>query len=231
MIIDDFAHGNARLCQFLPLSGNSRYSSGSVGTGASWRRTSPRPSTLRRIRCAAIFAFSQGAASAGASTAARCQSRRASGPALARGLEGTARKAALGAALAALAAPGQFVFIDAGSTNLAAARRLPQNLGLTVATHDPAIAAALAGRSDLSLWLIGGRIDPHVGAALGGRALSEIAAMRPDLVLIGVCAVDPAAGIAAFSAEDAEFKRTLIRNAGRSPLRFSTRSSEPARPS
>ena len=137
----------------------------------------------------------------------------AAGPAHARGLEGTERKAALGAALAALAAPGQFVFIDAGSTNLAAARCLPQGFGLTVATHDPAIASALAGRTDLTLWLVGGRVDAFVGAALGGRALSEIAAMRPDLVLIGVCAVDPAAGIAAFSAEDAEFKRTLVKNA------------------
>ncbi len=120
----------------------------------------------------------------------------------------------LGLALAALVAPGQFLFIDAGSANLAAARSLPGGLGATIATHDPAIAATLAGRADINLWLIGGRVDPHVGAAIGGRALREIEAMRPDLVLIGVCAVDPAAGIAAFNAEDAEFKRALIRNAG-----------------
>src|SRR5271166_4314208 len=41
----------------------------------------------------------------------------ASGTAHARGLEGAERKVALGAALAALVARDQFVFIDAGSTN------------------------------------------------------------------------------------------------------------------
>jgi DeoR/GlpR family transcriptional regulator of sugar metabolism len=61
----------------------------------------------------------------------------ASGVARARAVEDTDRKAALGASLAALIAPGQFVFIDAGLTNLAAARRLPDGLGATIATHDP----------------------------------------------------------------------------------------------
>jgi DeoR/GlpR family transcriptional regulator of sugar metabolism len=37
----------------------------------------------------------------------------------------------------------QFLFIDAGSTNLAFARMLPADLKLTVATHDPSIAASL----------------------------------------------------------------------------------------
>jgi DeoR/GlpR family transcriptional regulator of sugar metabolism len=137
----------------------------------------------------------------------------ASGSARLRAREGADRKAALGEALAALVGSGQFVFIDAGSTNLAAARRLAPGLGVTVATHDPAIAAALSGREDVSLWLIGGRVDPHVGAALGGRALADIEAMRPDLVLLGVCALDATAGLSAFNAEDAELKRALVRNA------------------
>jgi len=38
--------------------------------------------------------------------------------------------------------------------------------------------------------------------------------VRPDLVLLGVCALDPAAGVAAFNAEDADIKRALLRNAG-----------------
>ncbi len=137
----------------------------------------------------------------------------ASGPAQTRAIEGVDRKAAVGAALAALIAPGQFVFIDAGSTNLAAARRMPGRRGATIAPHDPAIAGAHAGRADNNLWLIGGRVDAYVGAALGGQALSEIEAMRPDLVLLGVCAVDPADGIASFNGEDAQIKRALLKNA------------------
>jgi len=137
-----------------------------------------------------------------------------SGPAHIRAVEGVERKAALGAALAELVAPRQLVFIDAGSTNLQAARALPVGINVTIATHDPAIAAALSGRTDVDLWLIGGRVDPHVGAALGGRALREIEAMRPDLVLLGVCAIDPTEGVAAFRAEDADIKRALAEKAG-----------------
>ena len=138
----------------------------------------------------------------------------ASGPVDERAGEAAERKAALGEAVVELVGPGQFVFIDAGSTNLAAARLLPNGLDLTVATHDPKVAAALSGRSDIRVWLIGGRVDRTVGAALGGRTLSDIEAMRPDLVLLGVCALDPAGGVAAFSAEDADIKRALLRNAG-----------------
>ena len=138
----------------------------------------------------------------------------ASGAADERAGEAAERKAALGEALVELVGPGQFVFIDAGSTNLAAARLLPNGLDLTVATHDPNVAAALSARSDIRVWLIGGRVDRTVGAALGGRTLSDIEAMRPDLVLLGVCALDPAGGVAAFNAEDADIKRALLRNTG-----------------
>jgi DeoR/GlpR family transcriptional regulator of sugar metabolism len=138
----------------------------------------------------------------------------ASAPAHIRADEAEDRKAALGEALAAFISPGQFVFIDAGTTNLAAARRLPKGLGAMIATHDPSIAAALSARSDVTVWLIGGRVDPHVGAALGARTLRDVETMRPDLFLLGVCALDPIVGISAFNPEDAELKRTLLDRSG-----------------
>jgi DeoR/GlpR family transcriptional regulator of sugar metabolism len=129
--------------------------------------------------------------------------------------EATDRKAALGRALAALVAPDSFVFIDAGSTNLAAAKALSEDLRVTVATHDPAIAAALSAKPKVALWLIGGRVSRDVGAALGGRTLADVEMLRPELAILGVCALDPVAGLAAFDPEDAEIKRTLLRNSGR----------------
>jgi DeoR/GlpR family transcriptional regulator of sugar metabolism len=53
-----------------------------------------------------------------------------------------------------------------GSTNLAAARSLSKDIGLTVATHDPTIAAVLADRKDLTLITIGVQVNPFVGPAL-----------------------------------------------------------------
>jgi DeoR/GlpR family transcriptional regulator of sugar metabolism len=124
------------------------------------------------------------------------------------------RKRQLGEALARVVKEGQLIFVDAGTTNLATARALPTGRGLTVVTHDPAVAAALVGREGIELHLIGGRVDPHTGAAMGGATLRAVAAMRPELVLLGVCALDTHLGIGAFNAEDADLKRTLLENAG-----------------
>jgi DeoR/GlpR family transcriptional regulator of sugar metabolism len=129
-----------------------------------------------------------------------------------RNAENTDRKAALGAALAGVVTKGQFVFIDGGTTNLAAARTIPKNFGLTVATQDPAIAAVLATREDVTLILIGGQIKPHLGSAVGVEATRQMMDLRPDLLLLGLCALDPQAGAWAFDAEDAAFKQYLVKN-------------------
>jgi DeoR/GlpR family transcriptional regulator of sugar metabolism len=129
--------------------------------------------------------------------------------------EATDRKAALGRVLAALVAPDSLLFVDSGSTNLATVKGFPDDLRLTVATHDPAIAAALLAKPQITLWLIGGRVSRETGAALGGRTLADVEALRPELAFLGVCALDPLEGIAAFDPEDAEIKRALLRNSSR----------------
>src|SRR6202000_3067593 len=129
-----------------------------------------------------------------------------------RNAENADRKAALGAALAGLVTKGQFVFIDGGTTNLAAARMIPKHFGLTVATQDPAIAAVLATREDVTLILIGGQIKPHLGSAVGVEATRQMMDLRPDLLLLGICALDARVGAGAFDAEDAAFKQFLVKN-------------------
>jgi DeoR/GlpR family transcriptional regulator of sugar metabolism len=138
----------------------------------------------------------------------------ASGTLLQRSGEAVERKLALGQTLAAIIQPGQFVFIDAGSTNLSAARSLPKNFGLTVATHDPMIGAVLAERTDLTLVTIGGQVNPLIGAAVDGRALRQVLELRPDLLLLGICAIDADDGIAAFQSEDAQMKSALLERSG-----------------
>jgi DeoR/GlpR family transcriptional regulator of sugar metabolism len=139
----------------------------------------------------------------------------ASGPLAARSTESVDRKAALGAALASLIGERQFVYIDGGTTNLAAARRIPENLEITVATQDPAIGAALATRQDITLIMIGGQVKPHLGSAVGVEATRQMMDLRPDLLLLGICALDSQAGVGAFDAEDAAFKQLLVKNARR----------------
>jgi DeoR/GlpR family transcriptional regulator of sugar metabolism len=138
----------------------------------------------------------------------------ASGTVVQRRREAVDRKIALGEKIVSLIRPGQFVFIDAGSTNLEVARSLPRSLGLTVATHDPTIAAVLADRTDLTLITIGGLVNPLVGAAVDGQAVRLILELRPDLLLLGICAIDVGHGIAAFHSDDAQMKRTLLERSG-----------------
>jgi DeoR/GlpR family transcriptional regulator of sugar metabolism len=138
----------------------------------------------------------------------------ASGSPLQRRKEAVERKLALGQKMASIVQPGQLVFIDAGSTNLAAARSLSGGIGVTVATHDPVIASVLAGRTDLTLITIGGQVNPLIGAAVDGQALRLILEMRPDLLFLGLCALDAENGIAAFYSEDAQMKRALIERSG-----------------
>jgi DeoR/GlpR family transcriptional regulator of sugar metabolism len=137
----------------------------------------------------------------------------ASGPLAARRTQAPERKAALGRAAAALVRAGQVLFFDAGSTNAALARALPAGLVVTVVTNAPDIAADLAGRPGLELIVIGGRVDPRSGAALGARALRDAREIRVDLAFLGACAVDVRAGVAAFDAEEAEFKRLIAERA------------------
>ena len=76
--------------------------------------------------------------------------------------------------MASVIQPGQFVFINVGSTNLAAALSLPESICLTVATYGPTIAAVLVDRKDLRLTTIVGDLvveeDAPKQVALGFEA-------------------------------------------------------------
>lgn len=134
----------------------------------------------------------------------------ASGSLSERQTEFPERKAALAKEAVKLVSPGQFVFLDAGSTNLAVARALPRNAGLVVGVNSPVIAAALLERGGFEILAIGGRLDAEVGAALGAQAVRDAQAMSADICFLGACAVDLGATIHVFNFEDAAFKRALI---------------------
>ena len=123
------------------------------------------------------------------------------------------RKQKLGEKMCTLLCAGQVVFVDAGSTNLAAMQALGDDLALTVVTNSPAIGVAVVNRSRIKLLMIGGQIDPRTGASFGARALRDLSFVRPDVYLLGACAVDAEAGVSAFDGEEAEFKRTLAEQA------------------
>lgn len=103
------------------------------------------------------------------------------------------------------------IFIDTGSTYLAMASYIPQNLTLTIVTNSPQIASVLSSRTNGELILLGGKVNPLTGGTMGADTVNQIRNMVFDQTFIGVCGLDPRAGLSAVYYDDACFKKEVIR--------------------
>ncbi|MBM7502949.1 DeoR/GlpR family DNA-binding transcription regulator [Agromyces aurantiacus] len=125
-----------------------------------------------------------------------------------------AGKRRVGAAAAALVAPGAVVAIDGGTTALAVVQALPRDLRATVVTHSPTVAVALAEHEGIDVEIIGGRLFRHSMVAYGATAVETASHLRADLFLLGVTGVHAEAGLTTGDREDAAMKRALAARAG-----------------
>lgn len=135
-------------------------------------------------------------------------------PLAARLGESREQKQILARAAASLVSPGEFLFLDSGSTNLAMVEYLPEEAELTVATNAVDIAAEALRRQDLRLLVVGGMADPLIGGCVDAVAVQAIVQMRFDRAFLGACSVSED-GLAADHFEDATFKRAVIASARR----------------
>lgn len=121
-------------------------------------------------------------------------------------------KALLGRAAAQLVRPGQILILDAGTTTLAVAQALPDDLEATVITNCPPIAAALATHPRVEVVMLGGRLFKEAIATVGISVIEELGRVRADLCFLGVCSIHPT-GLATFDREEAQVKRAMIESA------------------
>ena len=133
-----------------------------------------------------------------------------SGDLAARTEQGSAEKARLGAACAQLVKAGSCIFIDAGSTNLALAHALPDDLAFTAVTNTPAIAVALMAHPHCDVIMLGGRLQRQSGGSVGITAQQQAAQIAFDQVFLGGCALDAEEGMTVFDYEDAAFKKSVM---------------------
>ncbi|QGZ39808.1 DeoR family transcriptional regulator [Pseudoduganella flava] len=149
--------------------------------------------------------------------------RRVHGGALRRGAEATfgqregadqQRKALVAQALRPLVRPGDTVLIDAGSTNLALARQLDDGCAAAIVTNSPQIALALGEFRRTRVILLGGTYSAQCGAVLGARTLADVQALRADLCIVGLCAVEPDR-LSASDGEEAVLKRAMLAGSAR----------------
>ncbi len=120
-------------------------------------------------------------------------------------------KERLARAAAQLISPKQTLIIDAGSTNSAIARLLPENFDLTVMTNAPDIASLLAARRDLRLEILGGTYDSQIGACLGPQTLAALQNVRADWLFLGSCGLDAEIGVTAFDHGEAVVKAAMAK--------------------
>lgn len=136
--------------------------------------------------------------------------------------EGMDRKRALATRAAGLLGRGELIFLDAGSAHVALVDALPEDFGLTVATNSVDVAAAVLGRQDIDLLMIGGAVDATVGGAVDAIAVEAVSRLAIDLSFIGVCGVSAEGGVGALHHADATFKRAVMAVSRRSAALVAT---------
>jgi DeoR family transcriptional regulator, glycerol-3-phosphate regulon repressor len=125
-----------------------------------------------------------------------------------------AAKAAIGRHLADALEPGETVFVDTGSTTLAAAETLAAIPGLTIITNSCRLAERVAqAATGTDIFLLGGRYGRDNAQTTGISAIEQLQAFRADRAILTVAALDPALGAMDASLDEAQIARAMIRNA------------------
>jgi DeoR/GlpR family transcriptional regulator of sugar metabolism len=129
--------------------------------------------------------------------------------------ESTDAKQRIGIAAAQLLRPGEVVVLDGGTTPLAVAEHLPENLAVTVVSHSLPALEVLSSHPKAECVVVGGRLFKEARVAVGVAAVDAYRLLRPDTCVLGAAAVHPAAGVTTFDGEEAEVKRAMIAHATR----------------
>jgi DeoR family fructose operon transcriptional repressor len=121
------------------------------------------------------------------------------------------------AALAELPTEGS-VLLDAGTTTARLAEALPHDRELVVLTNGLPIAMLLAGRPNLTVLLLGGRVRGRTLAAVDTWALHALSDSYVDVAFLGTNGVSVERGLTTPDTTEAAVKRAMVGAARRSVL-------------
>ena len=108
---------------------------------------------------------------------------------------------------------GATVLIDAGTTTMRIAARVPADRPLVVVTNSVPIAARLATLPSVSLQLLGGRVRGVTQAAVGDQTLRVLNSLRVDIAFIGTNGLSVRHGLSTPDSEEAAVKRAMVQAA------------------
>jgi DeoR/GlpR family transcriptional regulator of sugar metabolism len=124
-----------------------------------------------------------------------------------------AAKEAIARATRSLLRSGQVILLDAGTTTLEVARRLPPELEANVITNSPPIAVALAEHPAVQVTMLGGTLAKDAQAVVGAATVEALRSIRADVLVLGVCSLHPEVGVTVMDLEESYVKRAMIENA------------------
>ena len=119
------------------------------------------------------------------------------------------------AAVAYLPTNGGSVLLDAGTTTARLAGLLPLDVAFTVFTNAVPIAGRLAGRGNVDLHVLPGRVRRTTQAAVGEETVAAISRLRTDVAFVGTNGLSDAHGLSTPDASEAAAKNAMIRSAQR----------------
>jgi len=121
------------------------------------------------------------------------------------------------AALAELPEEGSVV-IDAGTTTGRLVDVLPADRELTVVVNSPALATKLAGRANLTVLMLGGRVRGRTLATVDEWSLAPLAQLCVDVAFMATNGVSTMHGLTTPDLAEAAVKRAMIGAARRTVL-------------
>ncbi len=120
-------------------------------------------------------------------------------------------KKAIGHRAAELVKPGNFVFLDTGTTALQVAAGLKTLSNITVITCSMPIVSELFATPGIETIVLGGRIQPDCMELYGPITEKNISAVHADICFLGTDAVGPAAEILTANMETARVSELIIK--------------------
>ena len=121
----------------------------------------------------------------------------------------SAEKQAIGRAAAELVEQGDAVFVDSGTTPLAAALALIHRQPALIVTINLAVASACAGRKETNVLVPGGKVSPISPDIYGEWTLEFLSRLTVDVAFIGCDSVDPKDGFYAVNTGIAAVARLM----------------------
>lgn len=107
------------------------------------------------------------------------------------------------------------VLLDAGTTTSRLAAMLPRDRDLTVVTNSLPIATQLAGRTNVALRLVGGRVRPTTMATVDDWAVEALGRLTVDVAFLGTNGFSAARGLSTPDPDEGATKRAMLRAARR----------------